>query len=330
MVHRGWQVLARVGSAAVAFVAITLLVFVAFYAAPSRQFRRVQQLAATRRTTHDYAHYLWRLLHGDLGHSIYYREAVTTRVFRAVPVTLSLLLGGLVIGLLFGLVPLLRPRAALDRGLELFALACLCMHPVWGSLVLSWIFGVHWHLLAPQGYCGITSAATGCSGMPHWASHMLLPWIVVGLASGAYFSLAVRALLRSELDQDYVRAARAKGVDERRIVRAHVLRNMAGPLLALSVTNLGVIFSAAVFVETIFGLPGLGNMFRRSLLQHDLPVTAGIVLLVTLTILALSVVADLAALAASPRPTRRQPRAAASPGRRVLRSARTSSSSARA
>ena len=315
------QALARIGSTAAAFVAITVLVFVAFYAAPSQQTRRVPPHPATARTAHAYFHYLGRMLHGDLGRSIYYREAVTSRILRAVPVTLSLLLGGLVIGLLFGLVPLLRPRARVDRALELFALACLCVHPVWGSLVLSWLLGGHWHLLAPQGYCGITSAATGCNGVQHWASHMLLPWIVVGLAAGAYFSLGVRMLVQAELDEDYVRAARARGVDERRIVRAHMLPRLAGPLLALCVANLGFLFGAAVFVETIFGLPGLGSMFRRSLLQHDLPVTAGIVLLVTLTILALSAVADALTWLSLPRGRRALRRAAAGP-RRVQRELR--------
>jgi peptide/nickel transport system permease protein len=329
VVHRGWQALTRVASTTIAFFAITLLVFVAFYAAPSRQFRRARPQGTTDRSIHGYGHYLWRLFHGDLGHSIYYREAVTTRVFHAVPVTLSLLAGGLVIGMLFGLVPLLHPRGWIDRGLALFALAGVCIHPVWASLILSWLLGGHWHLLPPQGYCGVTTLSTGCNGAPHWASHLLLPWIVLGVASGAYYSVAVRELVRVELDQEYVRTARAKGVAERRIVRTHVLRNISGQLLALSVSNLGVLFSAAVFVETIFDLPGIGSIFRRSLLQHDLPVTAGIVLLVTLTILALSFVADLATLALEPRPNR-QRRAAALRDRRALRSARTSSSSARA
>lgn len=323
MVHRGWwQALARVGSSVVAFFAVTILVFIAFYAAPGAQFRRGRALPASDRSLHGYLHYVWRFVrHGDLGHSIYFREAVTTRIFRAVPVTLSLMLGAFVVALLFGLVPLLRPRARLERAAALFALAGISVHPVWLSLVLSWLFGVHWSVLAPQGYCGITSAATGCSGVPHWASHLLLPWLIVGLAGGAFFSLAVRALLQAELEQDYVRAARARGVDERRIVRVHVLPNLAGPLLALCVTNLGVMFSAAVFVETVFGLPGLGNMFRRSLLQHDLPVTAGVVLLATLTVLVLSLAVDLLSLLSLPRRSRAQ-RLAASRARRVQRELR--------
>jgi peptide/nickel transport system permease protein len=307
-----------------------LLVFVAFYAAPSRQFRHAQP-RAVERNWHGYVHYLWRFVrHGDLGNSLAFRGSVAGLVAHAAPVTLSLLGGGLLVGLAFGLVPLLRPRAPIERAFGAFALAGVSLHPVWLSLVGSWLFGAHWHLLPAQGYCGVTAVSTGCSGVSHWASHMVLPWLVVGLASGAYFSLAVRALLEAELQQDYVRAARAKGVGERRIVRRHVLRNVAGPLLTLCVTNLGVLFSAAIFVETIFDLPGLGSTFRRSLLRHDLPLTAGIVLVVTLAILVASLVADLALLAVEARPSGRPRRAAALRDRRGLRSARTSSSSARA
>jgi peptide/nickel transport system permease protein len=299
------QALARLGSTAVAFCAVTLLVFLSFYSAPTQQpfSRRARPQPLLERSLHGYLQYVWRFVaHGDLGHSLANREAVTTRMFRALPVTLSVLAGGLVIALLFALVPLLRPRAGLDRAVALFALAGISVHPVWLSLLSSWLFGAHWHLVADQGYCGITSASTGCSGVSHWASHMLLPWAVYGLVTGAYFSLAVRTLLRDELDQDYVRWARAKGLSEGRIVRAHVLRNITPHLLTLFVTNIGIGLGSLVFIEKIFGLPGLGNQFLVALRQHDVPLTAGIVMLATTTVLVVTLLVDLVALAIAPRP----------------------------
>lgn len=295
--RRHWQALARIGWTVVAFFAVTILVFVAFYAAPGQEFRRAR-LPANERSWHGYVHYLWRFVrHGDLGHSAASNEAVTTSVLRAAPVTLSLLVGGLVVALAIGLAPLLRPPARADRAIAVFAVAGISVHPVWMSLVVSWLFGSHWHVLPAQGYCGISSLGTGCNGVSHWASHMILPWLVLGLATGAYVSLPLRSLLHAELDEEYVRTARGKGVAERKLVRSHVLRNLAAPLLALSVTSLGVAFSAIVFIETIFDLPGLGALFRRSLLRHDLPVTAGVVLVMTLAILAVSLLTDLAAIA---------------------------------
>jgi peptide/nickel transport system permease protein len=291
-----------------AFCAVSLLVFMSFYSAPSqRPFSRRQHVQPLLDSSlHGYVRYLWRFVaHGDLGRSLYSHEPVTTRLFRALPVTLSVLVGGLVIAMLFALAPLLRPARGADRAIALFAIAGVSVHPVWLSLVSSWLFGAHWHLVADQGYCGITSLSTGCNGVSHWASHMVLPWLVFGLATGAYYSLAVRALLRNELDQDYVRWARAKGLGERRIVRAHVLRNITPQLLALFVTNLGIGFGSLIFIETIFGLPGLGNLFAVALRQHDVPVTSGIVMLAATTILVTTLVADLLSLLVSPRPRRR-------------------------
>jgi ABC-type dipeptide/oligopeptide/nickel transport system permease component len=296
LVRATGQALARLGTTAVAFCAVTLLVFMAFYAAPSQRpfSRRGPRASLPDPTFRGYLHYLWRFVaHGDLGSSLANGEPVTQRMFHALPVTLSVLAGGLVLSLVFAVAPLLRPRARLDRAVALFSVGGVSVHPVWLALLFSWLFGAHWHLVPKQGYCGITATSTGCSGVSHWASHMVLPWIVYGLATGAYFSLAVRALLGSELDEDYVRAARAKGVGERRIVRVHVVRNITPQLLGLFLVNLGIGFASLIFIERVLDLPGLGNLFAVALRQHDAPMTAGITLLAAATITVLALVADL-------------------------------------
>jgi peptide/nickel transport system permease protein len=299
-----WQAVERTAMAAVSFCAITLLVFVAFYALPSRSSlpRRLPAHQAVKSTPHGYLVYVWNFVrHGDLGTSFSFHEPVAKHVLHAVPVTVSLIGGGLVLALLLSLYPLLRPARSVERTSSLLAIAGISLYPVWISLVVAWLFGAHWKLLPVQGYCALTSLGTGCDGVSHWASHLVLPWLVFGVVNGAYYALAVRALVAAELEQEYVVQARAIGTGERRIVRSHVLRNIAPPLLALVVTNLGIAFSSTVFIESVFGLPGVGSMFRRSLIQHDLPVTAGIVLIVALTILALSLLADLASAALRPR-----------------------------
>src|SRR3569833_676526 len=151
-----WQALARVASTLVVFCAVTMLVFFAFYAAPNqaRFSRRGGSRRYNERSLHAYFEYVWRLArHGDLGSSFSSGDPVTTRLLRAAPVSLSLLVGGLAVAALFAVLPLLRPRRTVDRGLALFALGGVSVHPVWLSLVVSWLFGAHWHLFAPQGYC---------------------------------------------------------------------------------------------------------------------------------------------------------------------------------
>ncbi|HEY2327469.1 MAG TPA: ABC transporter permease [Gaiellaceae bacterium] len=292
------QALERLVMAALSFCAVMGVVYAAFFVIPAKASLPRRQARVNVKEPHGYFTYVWHLLrHGDLGNSIVFREPVTTHVMRAAPVTLSLVVGGIVCAIVVSLVPLLRLPNALDKTVSLASLTGMSLHPVWLSLIVAWFFGAHWGVLPTGGYCGIASLGTGCDGLSHWASHLLLPWLVFGLINGAYYSLALRTLLHTELAEDYVREARAHGTGERRIVRVHVLRNIAPSLLMLFVTNLGVAISSVIFIESIFGLPGMGNMFRRSLLQHDLPVSAGIMVILALSTLAASLLADLATIA---------------------------------
>lgn len=295
----------RLATAVVSFCAVMAIVYACFFDMPAKASLPRRNQPANIDEPHGYVAYAWNLVrHGDLGNSLIFREPVTTHIMRALPITLSLVGGGVVVAVLLSLFPLFRLPRGVDRGATFASLAGVSLHPVWLSLIVAWFFGAHLRVLPTQGYCGIADLGTGCDGLSHWASHLLLPWLVFGVINGAYYSLALHTLLGTQLDEDYVREARAHGTSERRIVRVHVLRNVAPSLLGLLVTNLGVAFSSAVFIESAFGLPGVGNMFRRSLLQHDLPVSAGIMVMIALTILAASLLADLATIALpSPRST---------------------------
>src|SRR5579885_2708349 len=144
-------VAARLLSSLTAFLAVTLLVFVAFFVLPRDPQGGASRHGAPQYRIHgamlgEYEHYLWRLVrHGDLGRSYGTRERVTTRLMRAAPVTLSLVAGGVVVWLLIG-VPLgllaaLRPRSLLDRAAAVLVFAGLSVQPVWLGLMLSYVFG---------------------------------------------------------------------------------------------------------------------------------------------------------------------------------------------
>jgi peptide/nickel transport system permease protein len=288
------QALERMATALVSFCALMAIVYACFFAVPAKASLPRRQRRGSIDEPHSYFAYVWHLVrHGDLGNSLISRAPVTANIMHAFPITLSLVGGGVVIAVLLSLFPLLRLPRAVERGGILMSFAGISLQPVWLSLVVAWFFGARLGVLPTEGYCSIASLGTGCNGLSHWASHLLLPWLVFGVINGAYYSLALRTLLGSELDENYVREARAHGTAERRVVRVHVLRNIAPSLLGLLVTNLGVAFSSAIFIESAFGLPGVGNMFRRSLVQHDRPVSAGIMVMIALTILAASLLADL-------------------------------------
>jgi peptide/nickel transport system permease protein len=303
----------RLASSVALFFAITLFVFVAFFAFPTGNGGRINRDPyRSSSLPHAYAHYVWKLVrHGDLGRSYADREAVTTRVFRAAPVTLSLVLGGLLVWLLIaiplGAVSALRPRSLLDRGLTVLVLIGLCSHPVWLGLMSGFLFGEHWHIFPNNGYCDLFSPTTNCGGPVQWTDHLLLPWLIFGLLNAAVYMIMFRAFVIDELGQDYVRTARAKGAGNIRVVRGHVLQNVMPSFMTMLGMNLGVALGGVIFVESAFGLPGLGGMLRRSILQHDLSLTAGIVVFLALAIMLLNLIVDLAYTVFDPRVRLRGP-----------------------
>ncbi len=302
------RVAARLVSSAALFLAITLFVFVAFYVLPAEGGRREQagDYRIHGSLVGGYTHYLWRLVgHGDLGSSYATREAVTTRLFHAAPVTLSLVAGGLVVWLLIavplGTLSALRPRSAVDRGASVLVLIGISAHPVWLGLMLSYLFGHTLHVLPSTGYCNLYGLSTGCDGLTHWASHLVLPWVTFGVLNAALFTGMTRALVLEQLNEEYVRTARAKGAGGLRIARGHLLKNVTLPLVTMVGLTAGTALGGVIFVESAFGLPGLGDMLRRSALQRDLPMTAGSVVFLALAIMLLNLLVDAAYTALDPR-----------------------------
>jgi peptide/nickel transport system permease protein len=299
----------RLASSIALFFAVTLFVFVAFFAFPTSGGGRVSTDREPYRSgslPHGYAQYVWKLVrHGDLGRSFADREAVTARVFRAAPVTFSLVLGGLLVWLLIaiplGVIAALRPRSLLDRALTVLVLIGLCSHPVWLGLMSGFLFGEHWHVFPSSGYCDLFSPSTSCGGPVQWTDHLLLPWLIFGLLNAAVYTIMFRAFVIEELGQDYVRTARAKGAGNVRVIRGHVLKNVMPSFVTMLGMNMGIALGGVIFVESAFGLPGLGGMLRRSIIQHDLPLTAGIVIFLALAIVLLNLVVDLAYAALDPR-----------------------------
>jgi len=130
---------------------------------------------------------------------------------------------------------------------------------------------------------------------------MILPWITFTILFAALYVRMIRANVLETLDADYVQTARAKGASAWRVLRSHVLRNAMLPVVTMLGMDMGVAFGGAVFVETVFGLPGLGQTAVVSLRRQDLPTIMGIVVWSTLAILAFNLVVDLLYAAIDPR-----------------------------
>jgi peptide/nickel transport system permease protein len=304
-------VVARLFASVVLFFAVTLFVFIVFFVMPQPQVR-VQGRGANASEfdirnsirlhgtlPEQYGQFTWGLVrHGSLGRSYYNRREVTTMIIQAAPVTLSLLLGGLVFWVLMalpiGILSALRPRSLLDRGGMVFVLIGVSAHPAWLGLILGYLLGFRLHIFPFTGYCQFFTPQTICGGPTQWVYHLILPWFVFSLLYAAMYARMIRASVLETLEEEYVRTARAKGAGELKVLRTHVLRNAMLPVVTMIGMDIGTALGGVIFIETVFGLPGLGGMLRGAIPNKDLPVILGVVTFTTMGILLLNLVIDLA------------------------------------
>jgi peptide/nickel transport system permease protein len=235
--------------------------------------------------------------HGDLGRSIRSGAPVRDAILRALPVTASLVFGGVVFWLLIafpiGILSALRPRSLVDKGLMMVVLICASAHPIWLGLVLSYLLGYKLHIFPLSGYCNFFGKATFCGGPTQWTYHMLLPWFTFACLYAALYARMIRASMLESMKSDYVLTAQAKGAGTAQIVRHHVLRNAMLPVVSMVGMDLGLAFGGALFIEIAFGLPGLGKLLLRGLAGGDLPVIMGVVLVVSFAVAIANLIVDI-------------------------------------
>ena len=306
-----------VWSVVLAFL-ITFITFVLFFIVPdeakvARSSNSDQLISLARQYDvegqsifEQYGRFVWRFIsQGDLGHSFTTHQPVMEKLAAALPVTAALIFGGMILWLMIafpiGILSALRPRSLLDRFTMIFVLIGVSAHPVWIGLIFSYVFGFKLGITPIAGYCDFFNPVLTCGGALDWAYHMLLPWLTFALLFAALYTRMIRAMVLETLQEDYVRTARAKGAGQARIIRSHVLRNALMPVVTMLGMDIGVAFGGAVFVETVFGLPGLGQTAVASLRQQDLPTIMGIVIWSTLAILAFNLIVDVVYAAIDPR-----------------------------
>jgi peptide/nickel transport system permease protein len=300
---------------------ISVITFALFFALPpnapgsNRQGQQAPNLQTQfnlegRKSFPDqYRQFVGRVVgHGDLGRSLRQPLSVRYIIRRALPVTASLVIGGtivwLVLAFTIGLLSALRPRSLLDKGLMVFVLVGVSIHPVSLALLFSYLFGFRLHAFPVAGYCDFTyhaSSSSLCGGPRFWAYHLILPWVTFALLFAALYARMIRAGILEALNEDYVRTARAKGAGSWRVMRRHVLRNALLPVISMLGMDLGLAFGGAVFIETAFGLPGMGQVLFRALTSNDLPVIMGEVLVVSVAITIGNTIADILYCAVDPR-----------------------------
>jgi peptide/nickel transport system permease protein len=306
--------------ACVLFLTITVVAYVIFFIIPADP----AQLACGQRASPDcirnaranlhlndpvyeqYGRFLWRLTyHQDLGKSYTNRQSVNTTVKAAAPVTASLVFGGAILWMLIalpiGILSALRPRSLLDRVSMVFVLIGISAHPVWIGLILAYVVGFKLGWTPITGYCDFFNPSTGCGGPVQWAYHMILPWITFAVLFAALYVRMIRANVMEASGEDYVRTARAKGAPEWVVIRSHILRNALLPVVTMLGMDIGVALGGAIFTETIFSLPGLGQTAIQAITNFDLPTVQGIVVFATIAIIVFNLAVDLLYAVIDPR-----------------------------
>jgi peptide/nickel transport system permease protein len=283
----------RLAFSFVAFLAVTVVAFVMF------QVIAVYQRPPGPPLYQQYWEYLRGILfHASLGET-YNRQDLTHVVLQFLPVTAAVVIGGalvwLAISIPLGILSALRPRSFFDRGVLAVTLVALCVHPIVIALVFSYAFGFKLGLLPIAGYCQAFSPPPGaaCGGIRDWFSHLVLPCLALAVMFAALYTRMIRANVIEELSEEYVRTARAKGASEPRVFGRHVLRNVLLPLVTMLGMDVGLAIMAALYVEVVFGLPGLGNEAWTSIAREDWPVLQGIVVFTGFVVIVVNLVVDL-------------------------------------
>jgi peptide/nickel transport system permease protein len=238
-----------------------------------------------------YATWMGRLLQGDLGRSIRNREPVIENVGRRIKPSLQLAGFAMAISLLvatpIGILSAARRNSTLDRFGTSFALFGICMPNFLIALLLIFLFGVTLRWLPISGY--VDPMEELWDGLRSLA----LPAITLGLALAAVITRTLRSSMLEALSEDYIRTARAKGLSEGAVIRAHALKNALIPVVTVLGLQLGTLIGGAVITEYVFALPGVGRLVVDAVFARDYPLVQGVVLLIAVGFILSNLMVDL-------------------------------------
>jgi len=246
-----------------------------------------------------YLYYFGQLLRGDLGQSIFLNEPVTAAlVERAEPtffLTVFSLIIASVIALPIGIYSAYRRGSLFDQAATALAMLAASIPSFWLGLILIQSFAVRHGIFPVSGYGG-----PGSSFVDRMY-HLALPSIVLGVVSSALILRFTRASMLDVLGDDYIRTARAKGLIERKVILKHALKNALIPILTVIGLTAAVLISGAVVTETIFSLPGIGNLVVSAVLRRDYPVIQGALLVIAGLYVLINFAIDMLYLLVDPR-----------------------------
>src|SRR3954447_844960 len=246
-----------------------------------------------------YWHLAKGVLHGDLGESVRIQKPVSELIVEKLPVTIQLaamaIVIALVIGITAGVVSAVKKDTWWDYGANMFALWGLSTPNFWLGILLILLFAVQLGWLPASGY------VSPFEDLRANLASMIMPAFVLGNAFAAVLMRHTRSAMLQVLSSDYVRTARAKGLDERVVILKHALRNALIPIITLGALEFGTLLSGAVLTEQVFSIPGFGKLIVDAVFNRDYAVVQGVVLFTATAYIMLNLVADIAYAVVNPR-----------------------------
>lgn len=303
----------RIAAALPVFVIVGIVVFLLMHLTPGDPAAIIlgpeatpEQVATLRRELGldrpiwvQFANWFMNLVRGDWGTSIFMEEPVLGAIWQRLGPTVSLTTLALVVqvlmGIPLGIVAAWKKGTILDQLFISVAVLGVSIPSFWFGLILIFVVAVKLGWLPVAGYVPLGQ------GFWPWLSHLILPATVLGLAGVGLIARMLRDGMIDVLGQDYIRTARAKGVNERLVLMRHALRNAVLPTLTVVGNIVAHLLGGAIVTEQVFALPGIGQLVVDSVARRDYPVIQGAVLFIASVYIAVNLVVDLLYAIVDPR-----------------------------
>lgn len=250
--------------------------------------------------------YLGNLASGNLGYSFFFNQSVAALIGQRIGPTILLVITAqvlsIVIGVFLGVIAARKPRGVTSGFVSVFAAIGYAVPVFWTGIMLIILFASVWPIFPVEGMASLKyrDAAWWVQGLDI-AHHLILPAFTLAIIYLAQYARLCRASMLEVLASDYIRTAHAKGLNERRVLFKHALRNAALPILTVAGLQFGNLISGALLVETVFNWPGMGRLAFDSILRRDYPTILGVLFFASAMVVIANILTDLSYRWADPR-----------------------------
>jgi peptide/nickel transport system permease protein len=246
-----------------------------------------------------FATWVWALLHGDLGISIFTNlpvlKLIGQRVEPTIALTVSTLIVSILVAIPLGVLAAWKAGTWIDRLVMVFAVIGFSVPVFVLAYLLIFVFSIEADWLTVQGYVSLSE------GLRPFLSHLVMPSIALGMVFTALIARITRASMLDVLAQDYIRTAQAKGLSNQNVLIGHALRNAAVPIATIIGIGIAVLIGGVVVTETVFAIPGLGRLTVDAILRRDYPIIQGIILIFSAIYVLINLLVDLSYAVLDPR-----------------------------